>query len=301
MRPSTLWFLLRSGVKNIGRNWMFSLASVVTMVACIFLFGIFFSIIRNVSFITQRVEERVPVTVFFDEGTSVEEIKVIGDEIAARPEVSRVEFVSADEAWKKMKETYFGDSDAAEGFRDVNPLANSSNYRVYLNDIEMQNVFVSFVLGLEHVREVNQSEQAAVTLGNFNRVFSYISVAVIAILLVISVFLISNTVAVGIAVRKEEIGIMKYIGATDGFVRAPFVLEGIILGLVGAVIPLAVLYVAYNKTVSYILERFSLLSGSVHFIPAVQIFRILIPIGLGLGLGIGLVGSFLTTRKHLRV
>ena len=301
MRPSTLWFLLRSGVKNIGRNWMFSLASVVTMVACIFLFGIFFSIIRNVSFITQRVEERVPVTVFFDEGTSVEEIKVIGDEIAARPEVSRVEFVSADEAWKKMKETYFGDSDAAEGFRDVNPLANSSNYRVYLNDIEMQNVFVSFVLGLEHVREVNQSEQAAVTLGNFNRVFSYISVAVIAILLVISVFLISNTVAVGIAVRKEEIGIMKYIGATDGFVRAPFVLEGIILGLVGAVIPLAVLYVAYNRTVSYILERFSLLSGSVHFIPAVQIFRILIPIGLGLGLGIGLVGSFLTTRKHLRV
>ncbi|MBR2765041.1 MAG: permease-like cell division protein FtsX [Blautia sp.] len=301
MRPSTLWFLLKSGFKNIRRNWMFSLASVITMVACIFLFGIFFSIIRNVSYITHHVEEQVPITVFFEEGTDVSDIKAVGDLIAARPEVSRVEFVSADEAWKKMKETYFGDSDAAEGFRDVNPLANSSNYQVYLADIEMQNVLAAYIRGLDHVREVNQSEQAAVTLGNFNRVLSYISVAVIAILLIISVFLISNTVHVGIAVRSEEIGIMKYIGATDAFVRAPFVLEGLLLGLAGAAIPLVILYFIYNRTVSYILERFSLLSGTIRFIPAGTIFQVLIPVGLCLGIGIGLAGSFLTTRRHLRV
>ena len=301
MRPSTIWFLLKSGFKNIRRNWMFSAACILTMSACIFLFGVFFSIVNNVGYLARKVEEEVPITVFFDEGTSGERMKEIGDLIIARPEVARVEFESADEAWEKMKATYFGDSDAAEGFKDDNPLANSSNYKVYLNDIEMQNVLVHYIQDQEGVREVNQSEQAATTLGNVDRVISYVSMAVIIILLLISVFLISNTVSVGIAVRKEEISIMKYIGATDGFVRAPFVLEGIILGLVGAAIPLIALYFAYNRTVSFILTRFSMLENSVSFLSAAQIYYYLIPLSLALGIGIGLLGSFTTTRKLLHV
>ena len=301
MKPNTFWFLLRSGFKNIRRNWMFSMASIVTMAACIFLFGIFYSILYNVDHIARKVEEEVPITVFFEEGTSGKQMKKVGELIRERPEVARIEFESADEAWEKMKKEYFGDSAAAEGFKDDNPLANSSNYRVYLNDIDMQNVLSQYILSLDHVREINQSEQAATTLGNFNRVVSYISMAVIGILLLISIFLISNTIAVGIAVRKEEIGIMKYIGATDGFVRAPFLLEGMILGLLGSAIPLVILYFVYNRTVTYILTRFSMLSGSVAFVSAEQIYRVLIPLGMALGMGIGLLGSFLTTRKHLRV
>ena len=114
-------------------------------------------------------------------------------------------------------------------------------------------------------------------------------------------FLISNTVSVGIAVRKEEIGIMKYIGATDAFVRAPFLLEGMVLGVVGAAVPLIVLYFCYNGAISYILTRFNVLTGVVDFIPVWQIYQTLLPISLGLGIGIGLIGSFFTTRKHLRV
>jgi cell division transport system permease protein len=280
---------------------MFSLASIITMAACIFLFGIFFSIVNNVNNVAHKVEQEVPITVFFDEGTTNKQIKAIGKKIKERPEVEKIEFTSADEAWEEFKETYFQGSEAADGFKDDNPLANQANYSVYMNDITKQSELVSYIEGLKHVRLVNQSEEAAKTLGNVNKLVSYVSIAIIALLLIISIFLISNTVSVGIAVRKEEIGIMKYIGATDAFVRAPFLLEGIVLGVIGAAIPLVGLYFCYNAAVSYILNKFNVLTGVVDFIPVWQIYQTLLPIGLALGIGIGLIGSFFTTRKHLRV
>ena len=301
MRPSTIWYTLKQGVKNIKRNWMFSLASIITMAACIFLFGIFFSIVNNVNNIAHKVEQEVPITVFFEEGTTNKQIKAIGKKIKARPEVEKIEYQSADEAWEEYKEQYFQGSEAADGFKDDNPLANSANYRVYMNDITKQSELVSYIQELKHVRKVNQSEEAAKTLGNINKLVSYISIAIIVLLLIISIFLISNTVSVGIAVRKEEIGIMKYIGATDAFVRLPFLLEGIILGVIGAAIPLVCLFFLYSSAVEFILTKFNVLTGIVDFIPIWQIYEGLIPMGLGLGVGIGLLGSFFTTRKHLRV
>ena len=302
MRPSTIWYTLKQGIKNIKRNLMFSIASVLTMAACIFLFGVFYSIVTNVNHVAHKMEEEVPITVFFEEGTSEEDIQKVGDEIKSRPEVSEVVYESADDAWEKFQKQYFPeDSEAAEGFRDDNPLVNSSNYQVYMNDISKQAELVSYIEGLEQVRSVNQSEEAADTLASIKRLVSYASIAIVAVLLIISVFLISNTVSVGISVRKEEIGIMKYIGATDAFVRAPFVLEGIVLGIIGAAVPLVGLYFLYNTTVTYVFNKFSVLAGVVEFIPVREIYQTLGPIGLALGLGIGLVGSLWTTRKHLRV
>ena len=301
MRPSTIWYTLKQGVKNIKRNWMFSLASIITRAACIFLVGVFYSLVTNVDNIAHKVEQEVPITVFFDEGTTDEQMQEVGNLIQARPEVERVEFESGDQAWQNFKDKYFQGSDAADGFKDDNPLVNSSNYQVYLNQIEKQTELVNYIQGLEHVREVNQSEQAANTLGSFNKLVSYASIIIIAILLLISIFLISNTVSVGISVRKEEIGIMKYIGATDAFVRAPFVLEGMVLGVIGAAVPLAALYFLYNTAVEFILTKFNVLTGVVDFIPVWQIYQVLLPIGLLLGIGIGFIGSIWTTRKHLRV
>ena len=301
MRPSTIWYTLKQGVKNIKRNMMFSIASVLTMSACILLFGVFYSIVNNVNNIAHKVEEEVPITVFFDEGTTDEQIQQIGALIQERPEVAQIQYESADDAWEKMKKEYFGDTDVADGFKDDNPLVNSSNYQVYLKDISKQAVIVAYIQTLDHVREVSQSEQAAKTLGSINKLVSGISSVIIVILLLISVFLISNTVSVGITVRKDEIGIMKYIGATDAFVRAPFLLEGMVLGVIGAAIPLVILYFAYNSAVTYVLTRFNVLMGVVEFIPVGRIYMTLLPIGLALGIGIGLLGSFWTTRKHLKV
>ncbi|HIV34582.1 MAG TPA: permease-like cell division protein FtsX [Candidatus Blautia intestinigallinarum] len=302
MRPSTFWYNFKQGFKNIRRNWMFSLASVITMAACIFLFSIFFSIVENLNFITRTVEQDVAITVFFDEGTTDEEMQEIGEKIKARPEVAKVNFVSADEAWEEFKDVYLGGSEeAAEGFKDDNPLANSANYEVYVKQIEQQSQLVDYISNLEHVREVRQSEEAEETLTSINRLIFYVSLGIIAVLLIISIFLISNTVSVGISVRREEIGIMKLIGASNFFVRFPFLLEGIILGLIGAAIPLGAFYFLYNEAVRMVLTKFNGLSDFMQFIPVNDIYRVLLPIGLILGMGIGLIGSYITTRKHLKV
>ena len=301
MRPSTIWYTLKQGIKNIKRNWMFSLASIITMAACIFLFGIFFSIVNNVNNVAHKVEQEVPITVFFDEGTTNKQIKAIGKKIKERPEVEKIEFTSADEAWEEFKETYFQGSEAADGFKDDNPLANQANYSVYMNDITKQSELVSYIEGLKHVRLVNQSEEAAKTLGNVNKLVSYVSIAIIALLLIISIFLISNTVSVGIAARKEEIAIMKYIGAKDFVVRSPFVIEGLIIGIFGAAIPLVLLYFLYDKAVQYIMVKFSILENIITFLPVSTVYQILLPIGVVMGIGIGFLGSFFTVRKHLKV
>lgn len=300
MRPSTLWFNFKQGFKNIKRNWMFSLASVITMAACIFLFGIFYSIVNNVEAMTKKVETEIPITVFFVEGAKEKGILKYKAKLEQRPEVERVEYISPEQAWEETKENYFKDNpELAEGFKEA--LVNSANLRVYIKDIEKQSLLVEYIKTLKGVREVNQSEEAAKNLSSLNKLISYVSLAVIVILLLISVFLISNTVSVGIAVRGDEIGIMKLIGATDGFVRAPFLLEGLLLGFIGATIPLAALYFLYNTAVEFVLTKLNVLTSFIEFIPVLEIYKILLPVGLLLGLGIGGIGSFITTKKHLQV
>ena len=160
---------------------------------------------------------------------------------------------------------------------------------------------VAFAEGLEGVRKVNRSDLVAKTLTSVNKLVGYVSVAIIAILLAVSVFLISNTVTMGVTVRREEIAIMKYIGAKDGFVRAPFIFEGLLIGFVGAVIPLVMLYFMYEKAIQYVMTKFSLLNNIIDFLPVIDVYKTLLPVGLALGVGIGFVGSFFTIRKHLRV
>ena len=302
MRFSTFLYSVKQGMKNIGRNKMFSLASIATMAACIFLFGIFFSVVTNFKTMVKTAEEGVAVTVFFEKGIEQDKIDEIGKEIKKRPEVAKYDFVSADEAWKDFQKEYFkGNKEAAEGFEEDNPLANSSHYEIYLNDVSMQKALVTYLKGLDGVREVHQSEVAANTLSDLNSLIGYISAGIILILIAVAVFLISNTIRTGISVRREEIAIMKYIGAKDGFVRAPFVIEGLIIGAVGAVIPLVLLYFMYDKAITYIMTKFSLLNNIVDFLPVATVYRTLLPIGIALGVGIGFVGSFFTIRKHLKV
>ena len=302
MKISTFGYSMKQGVKNIGRNKMFSLASIATMAACIFLFGLFYSIVINFNYIVEKAEEGVAITVFFNEDATDEQKNTIGEALETAEGVLDVKYVSANEAWEKFQDDYFGESkDAAEGFKNDNPLANSDNYEVYMADVAKQKDVVSFAEGLEGVRKVNKSDVVAKTLTSVNKLVGYISVAIIVILLAVSVFLISNTVTMGITVRREEIAIMKYIGAKDGFVRAPFVFEGLLIGIVGAVIPLIMLYFMYSKAIAYIMTRFSLLNNIVDFLPVTDVYRTLLPVGLALGVGIGFVGSFFTIRKHLKV
>ena len=302
MRISTIGYSMKQGVKNIGRNKMFSIASIATMAACIFLFGLFFSIVINFNYIVEKAEEGVAITVFFEEETTQEQKEAIGEALANADGVLEVNYVSAEEAWEKFQKDYFGDTpEAAEGFKNDNPLGNSDNYEVYMSEVEKQGDVVKFAESLEGVRKVNKSDVVAKTLTSVNKLVSYVSIAIIGILLIVSIFLISNTVTMGVTVRREEIAIMKYIGAKDAFVRMPFVLEGVLIGLVGAVLPLVGLYFMYSKAIAYVMDRFSLLNNIVDFLPVADVYQILLPVGLALGVGIGFIGSFFTIHKHLRV
>ena len=302
MKINTFFYSIKQGFKNIFRNKMFSLASIATMAACIFMFGLFYIIITNFTATVHSIEKGVSVTVFFDKGLSEDEITAIGDEISKRAEVSRIEDVSAEEEWEGYKRVYFqGREELAQGFSGDNPLANSAHYQIYLNDVSMQNSLVTYLQSIDGVRDVKESAKVANTLTDFNRLLGYVSVGIILILLGVAIFLISNTVTVGISVRKEEIGIMKLIGATDFLVRAPFIVEGMFIGLIGAAIPLLLLYFMYQKIIVYIADKFNFIGSMIDFVSVHTVFKTLIPVAVILGVGIGFLGSRLTIRKHLKV
>lgn len=311
MKISTLFYTIKQGFANIFRNKWYSLASIATISACLFLFGLFYSIVANFQNILKTAEEGVSITVFFHsemdnceshtEGQvpSEQRIEEIGQEIAKRAEVSDVQFKSADEAWATFGPDYFGE-DYAEGFPE-NPLAGEDTYEIFLSDVSMQDALVTWLQSIPEVRKVNYSEMTANTLSGLNLLIAYVSMGIIVILLAVSIFLISNTVAIGISVRAEEINIMKYIGATDFFVRAPFVLEGMLIGLIGAAVPLGLIYSLYNYALNYVINRFMVLSGFLNFLSVQEIFHFLVPVSLGVGVGIGFLGSISTVRKHLHV
>ena len=299
MRISTFFYTLKQGIVNIFRNKWFSLASVATISACLLLFGLFYAIVVNFNNIVKTAQQGVSVTVFFEDNLSEAKILEIGSMIEKRTEVAKIVYVSAEEAWETFRKDYLGEEYSA-GFTE-NPLENSANYEIYLSDVALQGSLVTFLESVEGVRQVNRSELTASTLSGMNVLIIYVSIGIIAILLAVSVFLISNTVMIGIQVRKEEINIMKYIGATDFFVRSPFVIEGVIIGAIGAVVPLGIIYVIYNSIVELVVDRFEMLSSLLNFLPVEEIFTTLVPVSFGLGIGIGFLGSVMTVRKHLKV
>ena len=300
MKLSTLAYCLKQGVKSIYRNRLFTVASIGTITASLFLFGIFYFVAANVNYTIKEAETNVGVTVFFEEGSTEEEIKTIGDQIKQRTEVANIEYLSAEDTWEQYKEKYLSE-ELANTFGNDNPLANSASYSVYLNDVSKQKELVNYIKTLDGVRKVNSSEVIASGLTGINALVTYVTTGIIFVLLGVSIFLISTTVAMGIAVRKEEIAIMKLIGAADFIVRAPFVVEGLIIGIVGSLLPLGGLYFLYGKVAEYIERRFSSSFGTMQFLNVGSIFQSLVPISLGIGIGIGMIGSLLTIRRKLKV
>ncbi|WP_167955528.1 permease-like cell division protein FtsX [Anaerosporobacter faecicola] len=302
MKFSSIVYSIKQGFKNIHRNRMFSLASIGTIATCLFLFGIFYFILANFRYTVKIEEKSVGISIFFDDGATQEQIDAIGEQIKARPEVATMEYISAEQAWEKYKQdTFANEQELVDTFQDDNPLADSASYVVYLDNVSQQPEFVEYVQHIDGVRKVNNSDKLAKGLSDFNILLGYGSAAIIILLLAVAIFLISTTITMGISVRKEEISIMKLIGATDYFVRSPFIVEGIIIGLIGAMIPLFILYLIYNQAITYIGQKFSILSNILHFLNINHVFGTLIPISLAMGVGIGLIGSIITVRKHLRV
>ena len=298
MRINTLFYCIWQGIRNIFKNKWFTLASVATISACLFLFGLFYSILTNFQHMVRNAERELCVSALLDAGLSDERVAEIRGMIVRRTEVSNVEFLTADETWVQFaEESNFGDI----SIFTENPLEDCAHFDIYLSDVSMQPTLVNYLESIDGIRKVNQSFLTAQALTGVNAIIGYVSIGIIVILFLVSIFLISNTVSIGISVRKEEIQIMKYIGATDFFTRAPFVIEGIVIGLIGSFLPLIGVYFIYNEAMMYVAKRFPSLSQLLAFLPVETVFTNLVPVCMGLGVGIGFIGSFTTVRKHLSV
>lgn len=300
MKIRTLIYSFREGFKGIHRNRMFSLASVGTIAACLFIFGLFFLIVSNFGSMMRSAEAGVGITVFFDEELTEEKKKEIGNKILARTEVKDAVYISADEAWEKYKQTSLK-PELIETFGDDNPLEGSDSYTVYVKQIEKQAGLVDYIETLEGVRKVNSNGNTASGFSAINSLVGIVSITIITLLLAVAIFLISTTIAMGISVRKEEIFIMRMVGATDFFISAPFIIEGVVIGIIGAVLPLGLLYFIYDSAVKVLSKRFNTLVNILVFIDIKDEFMVLVPVSLVIGIGIGFVGSFFTVRRHIDV
>lgn len=300
MKIRTLLYSFREGFKGIRRNRMFSLASVGTIAACLFIFGLFFLLVSNFENMMKSAESGVGITVFFDDGLSDEAKKEIGTKISARKEVKDVIYISADEAWERYKKNSLK-PELIETFGNDNPLKGSDSYTVYVNKIEKQPELVNYIETIAGVRKVNSNGSTVSGFSAINSLVGVISITIIGLLLAVAIFLISTTIAMGISVRKEEIFIMRMVGATDFFISAPFVIEGVVIGLVGALLPLILLFFIYERAVVVLSERFNTLVNVLIFIDTKKEFMVLTPLSLAIGVGIGFAGSFFTVRRHIDV
>ncbi|MBQ9118881.1 MAG: permease-like cell division protein FtsX [Lachnospiraceae bacterium] len=299
-RISTVIYSIKQGIKSLKRNRMFSVASIATMTACLFLFGIFYFLLSNLSHAIKNAETNVGVTVFFEEGISDAQIIAIGEEITLRAEVAYITFVSAEEAWERYKETSLNPEQIAS-FGEDNPLENSASYEVYLSDVSMQEVLVRYITSLEGVRQVNDSQEVANALNMVNRIVSIMTTIITGILIAVAVFLISTTISTGVSTRKQELSIMKLIGATDFFIKAPFFVEGLLLGMFGAILPLLGLYGIYHKIADFVSEKYASVFGTgMSLLGSAHVFARLIPICFAIGIGIGVLGTWLTLNRQLK-
>lgn len=302
MKGNSFFYCLGQGFAGIKRNKVFFLASVATIAACVFMVGLLMSVILNVNYVIKEAQDTVCITVFFEPDYSEADIQDMGARIQDWEEVSHVEYTSPEDAWENFKEEYFkNEPELAEGFANDNPLATSASYTVYLTDISFQQKVAERLESMTGIRQVNKSEVTASALSDFGKIAGVASLAIIIVLLAVSIFLISNTIATGISVRAEEIRVMKYVGATDFFVKSPFVFEGIIIGLIGAIIPLIVMFFVYRSAMSFVAEQLQTFSSTFSMLSLPYVFSLLIPVALILGAGIGFFGSIIATNKYIKV
>ncbi len=295
----TLFYCIGQGIRSTWKNRVYSLASAGTITACLLLLGVFYFVMANFNYAVEKAESLVGFTVFFDEGTTEERILEIKEEIRLRSDVAEVLYISAEEAWETYKKESLNEELSAT-FGSDNPLADSASLEVTLNDVSRQEVLVRYVESMEDVRKVNHSESIAESFSGIKTLVWVISVGLIAILVAVAVFLIRTTISTGINVRREEISIMSIIGATDFFIRAPFVVEGAIIGILGSILPIGLLYLVYGEVIRTLKEQFESVFATMTFIDRAEIMHQFIPLALLFSLGIGIIASHMTAKRQIR-
>ena len=299
MKYNVLSYLIGEGFRNVLKNKKSTGASLMIMCATMIIFGLFFIIGENINHIMNELEMQQGMQVFIKEEATEKEISELGDKIKALSGVNQVEFVSKEDALKQMKEKVGDKQFLLSGYDENNPFPAS--YVVTLTDLKESDNVQKEIETFDNIKSIQKrgdTVNALLRAANFVRILSG---AILILLVVISIFIIANTIKLTVHARRREISIMKYVGATNNFIRWPFIVEGIIIGVVAALISIMLLGVLYNVVSNKILSIAGSNIRNISLLTFSDMFTLIIVVYLALGIGIGTLGSMISMRKYLDV
>ena len=295
MKGASLKYLTHEGFRNIWVNRLMSLASVTVLLACLVIIGVGSMAFFNINALLDRVEAQNVVMVYLEMNADDATVTSVGEELSALPNVATCEFVSKEDAFAQQVESLGGDSSIFEGLNG-NPLPDA--YKVTLADLSQFDATVDQIKAIEHVDTVRENSDLASRLVSVRRAVTILSVGVVVLLFLVALFIIANTIRITMFSRKLEINIMKAVGATNGFIRWPFFVEGILLGVISAVVSLGVLWGLYELiTVSF---ADLLRSFNFSLVPFKDYALQMLGVFLLIGVFTGGVGSMISMSKYLR-
>ena len=305
MKIRTMGRCIGDGFKGVFRNGLMSLASIGTITACLVILGIVYCLVVNLQSFTKDLDKNIGMVAFLKNEISEEEVAELSSQLSKRDDISSFKYVSAEDAWAQFKQEMLGGDEINETLMEElnadNPLANSANFEIFPASADKQDAIASFLEATPLVRKVNYSKNASRTLATLSNLVTYIGIGLIAFLIFVAVLLIANTIRLSVYTRRNEISIMKYIGATDSFVRLPFVVEGILIGVLGAIIPTAVIYFGYDAMVKLMMDRFAGILSLFKVLDVMTIMEGILPLFIVISVVVGMFGSMISIRKYLRV
>ena len=300
MRYNVLSYLIGEGFRNFFKNKKSTGASLMIMCATMMIFGLFFLIGENVNYMVKEIEAEQGMQVFMVKDATEEQIKKLGDQIKELDYVAKTEFVSKEQAYNIVKEKYGDYGRFLEGYTiEKNPFKVS--YVVTLTDLSKSEEVRAQIEKFENVNNIEMRDKTINALVGIANGIRWISAGILVLLIIISIFIIANTIKLTVHARRKEISIMKYVGATNGFIRWPFIVEGILIGIVSAMISILILGVSYNFIVGKIMESSVTSMINITLLQFSDIFGLVVAVYLGLGIGIGCIGSIISMRKYLKV
>ena len=297
MRFNVINYWISEGVKNLFKNKKSTMSSLMIMCATMLIFGLFFVIGENLNAFVENVAEAQEIRVIIDNDATDSEIEEVGNEILGIEGVKSAEFVSKDEALNYMKDM-LGD-EVLEGYSERNIL--SVAYNVTLTDLKLNNEVQDSINQLPHVKKIVSSNQVIAQIISLAKGVRIVTAGILALLIIISVSIITNTIKLAVHSRRKEISIMKYVGATNSFIRWPFLVEGIIIGIVAGLLSVALIGGVYTGIAHKLADTSFLQMANWSLLNFSDMFNLILIVYLGLGIGIGILGSSISMRKYLEV
>ena len=297
MKYNIFSYLIGEGFKNTMKNKKSTFAALSIMVATMIIFGVFLAIIENIDSFLTELEHSQAIQVFMYVDTPQEEIDQIGDDIRKLEGVNSVQLVTSDDAVDIMKDYFQNNEKLLEGAADIFPPSYVVNFSDLTKSQEVQTQ-INNMEGISSIQNRNETTNALLAVGNAIRLISAI---ILVFLVIVSLFIISNTIKLTVHARRKEISIMKYVGATNSFIRWPFVVEGIIIGVVAAAISLLVIGLLYNWAATQLMSSVLITRLGVVLVNFTDMFSLLIMVYAILGIGMGVIGSMISMKKYLEV